>query len=84
MKITMNVPDDLLTRVDAYAKANYQTRTSLFCFAVNQYLTSQQLPSLLENMNAAMQKIASTGQIDDETRKTLDAFETFSKMLQQP
>lgn len=83
MKITMNVPDDLLARVDAYAKSNYQTRTSLFCFAVNQYLIQQQLPSLMENMNAAMKKIASTGSVDDETKKSLDAWDLFCKQLQQ-
>ena len=84
MKITMNVPDDLLARVDAYAKANYQTRTSLFCFAVNQYLTAQQLPGLMKSMNEAMQRIAATGQVDQETQKALDSFEVFAKALQQP
>lgn len=81
MKITMNIPDDLLDRVDAYAKANYQTRTSLFCFAVNQYLISQQLPTLMENMNAAMKKIAATGSIDEEDRRSLAAWETFCQQL---
>ena len=82
MKVTMNVPDDLLARADDFAKANFQTRTGLFCFAVRQFLTSQQLPTVLESMNAAMQKIASTGQIDDETREALDKFEAFAQMIQ--
>ena len=82
MKVTMNVPDDLLAQADAYAKANFQTRTGLFCFAVRQFLMSQQLPVVLENMNEAMQKIASTGQLDEETNLALEKFETYAQMLQ--
>jgi len=74
VKITMNVNDDLLRRVDAYAKANYLTRTGVFSFAVSQYLTSQELPTLMVSMKRAMEKIAETGSIDAEAQKVLDAF----------
>lgn len=77
----MNVNDDLIRRVDAYAKANYQTRTSVFCFAVSQFLTSQELPSLVISMEKAMKKIAETGNIDEEAQRTLDAFSLFAEQL---
>ena len=73
----MNVNDDLLRRVDSYAKANYQTRTGVFCFAVSQFLLSQQLPSLMISMEQAMKKISETGVIDAEAKKTLDTFSLF-------
>lgn len=75
----MNVNDDLLRRVDSYAKANYQTRTGVFCFAVSQFLLSQQLPSLMVSMEQAMKKISETGTLDAETQNTLDMFSLFVK-----
>lgn len=81
MKITMNINDDLLERVDRYAKLNYLSRTSVFSFAVSQFLTAQELPSMMSNMNNAMLKIAETGTITEEQQKTLDAMQVFVDAL---
>lgn len=81
MKITMNINDDLLERVDRYAKINYLSRTSVFSFAVSQFLTAQELPSMMSNMNNAMLKIAETGTITEEQQKTLDAMQVFVDAL---
>lgn len=83
MKITMNVNDDLLERVDRYAKLNYMNRTSVFSYAVSQFLMAQELPSLMSNMNNAMRKIAETGTITEDQQKTLDAFQIFVDALNQ-
>lgn len=81
MKITMNVNDDLLERVDRYARQNYLTRTSVFCFAVSQFLTAQELPSIMSNLNNAMIKISETGTISEEDQKTLDAMQLICDAL---
>ena len=81
LKITMNINDDLLERVDRYAKINYLSRTSIFSFAVSQFLTTQELPSLMSNMNNAMLKIAETGTITEEQQKTLEAMQVFVDSL---
>lgn len=83
MKITMNVNDDLLERVDRYAKLNYMNRTSVFCYAVSQFLMAQELPSLMTNMNNAMVKIAESGEITEEQQKALDAFQVFVDAFNQ-
>ena len=83
MKITMNVNDDLLKRIDTYAKSHYLTRTAVFCFATSQFLTAEALPSLMMNMNQAMQKIAETGNVDEETQRQLDEFDLFVKSLKE-
>ena len=72
MKITMNINDDLLSRVDNYARANYLTRTSVFSMAVSQFLLSQELPTMMANLNNAMLKIAETGEITEEQQKAID------------
>lgn len=73
MKITMNISDDLLDRVDRYAKSNYLNRTSVFSIAVSQYLMAQEIPTMMVNLNNALIKISETGTITDEQRRTLDA-----------
>lgn len=75
MKITMNINDELLERVDRYAKINYMNRTSVFSVAVNEFLIKKELPALMKNMNQAMIKIAETGEITDEDREALDAMD---------
>lgn len=81
MKITMNVNDDLLERVDRYARLNYLTRTSVFSFAVSQFLTAQELPSMMSNLNNAMIKIAETGTITEEQQKALNDMQVFVDAL---
>lgn len=81
MKITMNINDDLLSRVDNYARANYLTRTSVFSMAVSQFLLSQELPSLMANMNKAMLKIAETGEVTEEQKKAIDMVEALCQAI---
>lgn len=81
MKITMNVNDDLLERVDRYARQNYLTRTSVFSFAVSQFLIAQELPSMMSNLNNAAIKIAETGTITEEQQKALNDMQVFVDAL---
>ena len=81
MRVTMNVNEDLVKRADAFAKSNYLTRTAVFTYALSQFLTAQELPSLMVSMKAAMDKIAAKGTIDPETQKQLDSFDAFVKLM---
>lgn len=81
MKITMNINDDLLSRVDNYARANYLTRTSVFSMAVSQFLLSQELPTMMANLNNAMLKIAETGEITEEQQKAIDMMDALCTAL---
>lgn len=82
MKVTMNLNDELVERIDKYAKTNYMTRTSVISFAASQFLMTQEVPALMSNINQAMIKIAQTGEITEEQRKLLDSMEVFVELLQ--
>lgn len=81
MKVTMNVNDVLLERVDRYAKQNYLTRTSVFSYAVSQFLMAQELPSLLGNLNNVMVKMAESGTITEEQQKTLEDIQALVRLM---
>ena len=82
MKVTMNLNDELVERIDKYAKTNYMTRTSVISFAASQFHMTQEVPALMSNVNQAMIKIAQTGELTEEQRKLLDSMEVFVELLQ--
>ena len=81
MKVGITMDDALMERVDAYADANYMSRSALLSLAVTQYLNAAEVTHAIKEMAVCMRKIADTGKIDDETREQLEDFERLSKML---
>ena len=55
MRVTMTLNDDLLKRIETYAKANYMNRSSVVSFACNQFLMANELQSLMVDVKRAMQ-----------------------------
>lgn len=80
-KIQISINDDLLRRVDEYADHTYNSRSGTITLALSQLLSSDEVIRALSSMSLAMQKIADTGNVDDETLKQLEDFERLSKML---
>lgn len=81
MKINITMNDELLERVDKYAKENYTTRSGLISLACVQYLNQQEATNAIQLMAAAMQRIAASGKIDEETQQLLDDFMRIAQML---
>lgn len=81
MRVNMTLNDELLKRLDTYAKANYMNRSSLVSFACNQFLMANELQSLMVDMKRAMQKIADCGTISDEQIKELEKFQMLCDMV---
>ncbi len=79
MRINLNVPDELIKRLDNYAKKNYTTRSSVMCQACDQFLMAKEMQMLFSDMRKAMQKIADTQTIDEEAQKNFDEFEILYK-----
>ena len=77
----MSLSDELVKRLDNYAKMNYLTRSAAVTIAVNQYLTANEITTLLRDMSFAMKKIAETGTLDDEAKKQMEKFEIAFEML---
>lgn len=81
MKVQISINDELLERVDAYAKKTYSTRSGVISQACSNFLTSSELSFAIKDMALSMRKIADTGCVDEETQEKLEDFERFSKLL---
>lgn len=81
MRVNMTINDDLLARIDTYAKANFMSRSSVVGFACNQFLVQHELQSLLVDMNRAMRKIADEGNLDDEQLKQIEQWNSMMRLL---
>ena len=77
----MTLNDDLLKRIETYAKANYMNRSSVVSFACNQFLMANELQSLMVDVKRAMQKIADCGTVPEEQMKELEKFEMLCDMI---
>lgn len=81
MKIQMSLNDDLVKRVDKFAKENYLSRSAVVSISLNQYLNANEMTTAIREMALSMRKIADTGEIDEETKKQLEDFERLSRIL---
>lgn len=71
MRIQISIDDELAVRIDEYAAKNYLTRSGLISLACTQFLQSNEAVLALSQLAVSMQKIADTGNIDEETQQEL-------------
>lgn len=81
MKVQVSLDDNLVSRIDNYADANYMSRSGLISLATSQYLNSVEMIMMVKDMSLAMRKIADTGTLDDETMSKLEDLERFCKIV---
>lgn len=74
MRVNLNIPDELVHRLDDYAKSNYSTRSSIMCQACDYFLATKQMQALLSEMNDFMKRISENQVIDDSAKQQLDDF----------
>lgn len=80
MKVQISLDDNLMTRIDAYADANYMSRSGLISLATAQYLNQAEMMLLIKDMSLAMRKIADSGKVDKDTLEKLEDLERFCKV----
>lgn len=80
-RVNMNVPEELLKRLDDYASSNYQTRSSVMCQACDQYLNAKQMQKMFASMTETFERLSKADSLDDETRKQIDELEKVSRLL---
>ena len=81
MRVNFNMPDELLKRLDEYAKENYISRSALMCQACDYFLTTKEVQKLLKQMTETMRRIAETNEINEQTQKEFEKFNAFASML---
>lgn len=82
MRVNINMPDELLERLDEYAKTNYSSRSSVMCQACDQFLTSKAVVGLMGQLVDVMNKIAdNNNEVDDNSLKQIQELEEMLKMI---
>lgn len=81
MKVQISLDDKLMERADAFADANYMSRSGLISLALTHYLNTNDTLMAIQNLSLAMKKIADTGNLDHETMEQLEDFERVCKVL---
>ena len=80
-KVQISIEDDLLKSVDDYCEKNYMNRSWLFPQGVLQIINQQKLMDAMLNISFAMKNISEKGEIDDDTRRQMDEFDTLCKVF---
>lgn len=80
-KVTITMPDELLTSLDDYADRNFTTRSGAITMMVNGYLTSRQLTGQLAQIANALETVAAGQQLSEEEQQQLAGFAALSKLL---
>lgn len=75
MKLTISLDEDLVRRLDDEADSCYLSRSSVITLACTQYLDQKLALNALIDVSIAMNKIAESGTIDDDSKKKLADFE---------
>lgn len=80
-KVQISINDDLLSRLDNYADANYLSRSGLISLACSQYLNTSEVMFLVKDMSLAVRKIADNNSVDADTLSKINDFERLCKMI---
>lgn len=74
MKISISLDDELLKSADTYADENYITRSGLISLALSSFLNAQEARLAFSICANALQRIADSGNVDDDTMQELQSF----------
>lgn len=83
MKINVSLDDELVKRIETYADNNYMSRSGLISLACAQYLNAADVVTAIKTLSLALNKIADTGEVDEETIKQLEDYERLANLLIQ-
>ena len=85
MRVNFNVPDELVARLDAYAKENYSSRSSVMCQACDQFLAAKEMQKMFGEMSRLLRlisdRIKNNDTVDEETIQKMDEFLVLSRMF---
>lgn len=81
MKLNITLNDELLKRIDTYAKRNYLSRSGLIAQCCTQFLNAQELTLAMTDLSFAVKKIAENGEVDEDTKQQIEDFERIVRLL---
>lgn len=81
MKVGITLNDELLKRMDDYAKQNYMTRSGLISVAVTDYLNTSEASRALVSISQTMREISKTGKLSKTAKQQIEDFYRLASLL---
>ena len=81
MRVNLSLSEELVSKLDKYAKDNFMTRSAVVSFACNQFLTSFEVVDLMRQVTLCMREIADKGAVDEKSMKELEDMEYLLKVI---
>lgn len=80
-KVQITMDADLLAQVDDYCDRNYLNRSYMISQACIQVLNQQKIIDAITSISFAIQKVAASGSLDDDTKKEIESLELLLRMM---
>lgn len=80
-KLQITMDEELLKDVDDYCDKNYMNRSWLISQSLVQTINQQKMIDAIVNVSIALKNISENGEIDAETRKDMETFESMVKIF---
>lgn len=81
IKVQITVDEQLLNRIDSYADDHYTSRSGAFALGAENLLMQDELRQAIGRIADAFQRIAMTGNMSDEDRQQLAAFQLLASSM---
>ena len=81
IKVQISLEEELLKEIDLYCEKNYMNRSWMISQATVQALNQQKMIDSMANLAIALKNVTENGEIDDETRREMERFETLCKLF---
>lgn len=81
MKVTISINDDLLTKIDSFAKDNFMSRSGFIALAARNYLLQNETLDTMKSLKAALNKVSENGVVDPQSAVDLENFNRIAEML---
>lgn len=81
MRVNLSLSEELVAKLDKYAKDNFMTRSAVVSFACNQFLTSFEVVDLMRQLTLFMRDISDKGTVDEKAMKQLEDLEYLLKVI---
>ena len=81
VKVQISMQEDLLNKIDDFAKSNFMNRSAFISMVCNQYLQAKEVTEHLKDLTFSVRKIADGQEVDTETMQKIEDFERLAKVL---
>jgi len=79
VQITMQ--EELLSKLDEYAKSNFMNRSACISMICNQHLQALEVTKHLKDLTYSVKKLADGQDCDEETLKKIEDFERLTSLI---